>query len=113
MAGKYDIVIEQGATFSRVITWKDASGTPVDLTGYSARMEVRNSVASGQPILALTSGQGITLGGTAGTITLSISAVDTAALDFSNARYDLELVQGSNVKRLLKGTVTLDREYTV
>jgi hypothetical protein len=112
MAGKYDIVIEQGATFSRVITWKDSSNNPVDLTGYAARLQIRPTIGSGEPILTLTDGGGIELGGLAGTIALTISATQTAALNFSTANYDLELVSGETVKRLLRGSATLDEEYT-
>lgn len=110
--GNYDFKIYQGATFSRVITWKDESGALVDLTGYSARMQIRKKI-DGDSIIELTTSNGrITLGGAAGTITLNISATDTAAL-LSNGVYDLELVASGNiVTRLLEGSVTLSREVT-
>ena len=34
-AGFHHFVIEQGATFSRVLTLKDSSGTVVNLSSYS------------------------------------------------------------------------------
>ncbi|WP_279631030.1 hypothetical protein [Rathayibacter sp. VKM Ac-2759] len=43
MAGKYNFTIEQGVAFTRVVTWKDASGALVNLTNKTARMQVRDA----------------------------------------------------------------------
>ncbi|NQD39973.1 hypothetical protein [Glutamicibacter halophytocola] len=109
MAGKYDFIIEQGATFGLMLTWKDESDTPIDLTGYTARLK---AMCGEQEVLSLTNGESIALGGAEGTIQLSLSAERTAALAFNSATYDLELVQGEYVKRLLQGVVVLSPEYT-
>jgi len=45
-------------------------------------------------------------------IKLSMTATATAALDFETAVYDLELVSGTTVTRLLEGIVTLSREIS-
>jgi hypothetical protein len=37
-AGKYSFVIEQGATLNLQVDWTDESGSPIDLTGYHARI---------------------------------------------------------------------------
>lgn len=100
----------QGATFPAVLTWK-IDGSPVDLTSYSARMDVRKRPQS-DVILALTEGSGITLGGSAGTITLDVSAEDTAAITPGQYVYDLELYNGDYVKRLIQGTVSVSAEVT-
>lgn len=64
--------------------------------------------------MSLTSGDGVTLGGDAGTIELYVSDEDTAALDFTLARHDLEIeFANGDVKRLLNGAVMLRREVTV
>jgi hypothetical protein len=113
MTGIYNFTINQGATFSRVITWKDESGDEVDLTGYTARLMVRTSLAAPEPFITLTTENGgITLGGAAGTITLSISATDTAAISENAGFYDLEMILGSVVTRLLQGAVSISREVT-
>lgn len=39
MAGNWTLHIEQGATFDTTLTWKNAAGTPVDLTGFTARAQ--------------------------------------------------------------------------
>ena len=112
MAGKYNFTIEQGVAFTRVVTWKDASGSLVNLTNKTARMQVRR--ADGTVLLSLTDADGLTLGGAAGTITITLSSAQTTALSFDTENYDLEITEGpSVVKRLLKGVITLDQEVTV
>jgi hypothetical protein len=112
-ATTYDILIEQGATYSQVITYKD-NGVAVNLTGYTARMQVRATLESASTLVELTTANSrIALGGTAGTITLTISATDTAALTSGRGVYDLELVSGSGiVTRLLQGVATISRNVT-
>jgi hypothetical protein len=112
-ATTYDILIEQGATFSLVITYKD-NDTPIDLDGYTARMQVRATAESATVLIELTTGDGrIVLGGAAGTITLTIAAADTAALTAGRALYDLELISGSGiVTRLIQGVCTISRNIT-
>lgn len=109
----YDLCIAQGATFQKVITWK-SNGTLVDLTGYTARSQIRATADAATPLIELTTANGrITLGNAAGTITLTISASDTAALTAGRGVYDLELVAANGtVTRLLQGVVTISRNIT-
>ena len=112
--GKLDLVAYQGASWDYTLTW-NAGGTPVDLTAYTARMQVRESYDSDAVILNLTSGTGITLGGTAGTIYLEASATTTAAFDGTPNKqfiYDLELESAGVVTRLVEGTFTINPEVT-
>ena len=114
LGNNFDITINQGATFELTITWKDSAGTAINLTGYSARMQVRETYSSTTSVVSLTNGSGITLGGSAGTIAIVISATTTAALTapFSGV-YDLELVSaGGVVTRLLQGAATVSPEVT-
>lgn len=111
--GTYDFTIYQGATFSRVLTWRDSTNALVNLTGYTARMMIREAIDSTSAFVTLTTENGgIALGGAAGTITLAISATATAAITQSQGVYDLELVSGSTVTRLLEGAVTISKEVT-
>lgn len=114
-AGRYRLVIEQGATLDRTFKWKDGEGALVDITGYTARCQVRASFASETKLLDLTTENGgIELGGAAGTIRLLASATTTAALVLAGLGvWDLELVSpGGVVTRLLEGRVVLSREVT-
>jgi hypothetical protein len=114
-AGIHHISIEQGATFTQVMTWK-ISDAAVNLTGYTARLKARSTVGSRTiPTMSLTSAVGgnITLGGVAGTITISLSATETTALNPGKYTYDLELQSsGGVVTRLLKGNLTVVAEVT-
>jgi hypothetical protein len=113
-AGTLNLTIDQGTTWNCVLTWK-INGTAVNLTGYSARLQARQHFSSGTTVLALTStpADGITLGGVAGTITLSLTATQTAALPALLCVYDLELVSPSGeVTRLVEGTLTVTAEVT-
>ena len=103
-AETYDITADQGATYSVVITYKNSNGTPINLTGYTARMQLRASYASATAALSLTTENGrIALGGAAGTITLTVAAATMETLEAKTYVYDLELVDGSTVIRLLQG----------
>lgn len=112
-AGYYNITAEQGATFNRVLTWRDASNALINLTGYTARMQVRADYSSTSTILSLTTENSrITLGGAAGTITLLVAASDMAALSSGSFVYDLELINGATVTRLVQGTFVVNAEVT-
>ena len=114
-AGKLNIVIEQGATFNPVLTYSDAVGDPIDLTGYDARMQIRLKKSDPDPPadeLTVTNG-GIVLGGAAGTITLIMTDTATAAITYKSAVYDLEIISGSGiVTRLVEGGVSVSKEPT-
>lgn len=110
--GDYDFTIYQGANFVRVFTWKDETDTLVNLTGYTARMQIRKKI-DGDILADMTTVNGkIVLGGALGTITASLTAAETAAIS-NNGVYDLELISsGGVVSRLLQGDVTLSKEVT-
>ncbi len=125
-AGNYTFTIEQGATTDFQIDWKDSDGNPVDLTDYSARMQMRSTYGSSGTLYAkLTStlysdGTGLNMSGsnsafppTSGSIGVIISAASSSNFTFSEALYDLEMVSGSYVTRLLQGKVKLSKEVTV
>jgi len=108
--------IRKGGTLRKPYTYK--AGTPaaaVDLTGYTARMQIRSDIDSATVLKELTTENGgIALGGIAGTIEFYISATDTAAFDFTTAVYDLELIAPitGDVKNLFGGMVILHKEVT-
>lgn len=112
-AADYDLLIEQGATFELSIVWKDDAGTPIDITGYSARMQIRKTYDDA-PIISLTSnvGGGIVLGGVSGTIDITIGASVTDDITILRGKYDLELELAGVVTRLIQGTVDISREVT-
>jgi hypothetical protein len=111
-AGIYNIICEQGATFTKSLLW-EANSTPVDLTGYTAKMQVRTNLGAASVIVELsTENSRIALGGVAGTINLSIPASITATLLDGSYSYDLELYSGSNTYRLIQGQFIITGEIT-
>lgn len=87
---------------------------PVNLTGWTARMQIRSSVSDSNIIIELnTTNGGIVLGGAAGTINLLATAAQTALFTFQNAVYDLTLTDPTGVvTNLLAGNVSLVLEVT-
>jgi hypothetical protein len=100
--GTYDMTCFQGATFDKTFTVTEA-GVALNLTGYTSAMQVREAADSTAYLVSLTSGTGITLGGTAGTIVVTIGASASSAIPAGSYAYDLELTSGGTVTRLLQG----------
>jgi hypothetical protein len=123
-AGRYDIVLEQGATFDLPLRYKDPTGVGVNLSGYSARMQVREAPAATLLVefnSSLTSNGFILLSGAAedredganGNLRVFMTAANSAALPRFAGRYDLELIDSSGyVIRLLEGQFSVEPEIT-
>ena len=110
---EYDISTEQGSSLSRVVTYSDANSSPINLTGYTARMQVRPRASSGYTYLTLTRPSGgLTLGGTTGTITILVDGSVTSAIPAGDYVYDLEVVNGAYVDKVMGGDFTLSAEVT-
>lgn len=138
-AAPKDLWIEQGATFTLGFNWHQAgpvvdgqptAGDPYDLTGCTARMQIRKkqggsvlvSATSESPDTpeAVAAGAGrIVLGGLTGRIDITLTDADTDLLVVKSAVYDLEiqwpLREGElrpRVDRLLQGAVTVNLNVT-
>ena len=124
-----DLEVFQGAYWSQRLEWQDQALSPIDLTGYTARMQVRRQVESEDPLIVLETdpapggglGNGrITLGDpllTDGVILLEIetsASADLPATRFDRRwRYDLEMVPaGGQVRRLMMGRFIVSPEVT-
>lgn len=124
-AGKYNLLIEQGATYQVEIQYKDSAGVAVDLTGYSGKLQIRPSIGSPTAYICLSSslqpdGTGLNFSGsygttppTSGSIGIYISAISSSLLTFDTGVYDLEISSGSFTTRLLQGNVQLSKEVTI
>ena len=134
VAGRYNITCQQGSTFDMQMTLQytnpDYPGSCVDpddcpeflvwdLTGYTARMQVRKYIDSATAIATLNtenlSSFRITLGNPDpedGTISLFMRAEDTRAITTSGV-YDIEIISPTNeVDRILQGEFILSPEVT-
>jgi len=113
-AGIYNFTIEQGTTFKRTFNYKDSSGNPLSLTGYSARMEIKDKIGGNQISFFSTTGVGLSIAPTNATnsVILTIDAGTTSQYTFTNAVYDLEIELAGVVTRLLQGKIKLSKEVT-
>jgi len=124
IAGVYNLTCEQGATFSRLIEIEqpdlvnDPSGETYieyNLTGYTARMQVRRTVDNANYLVSLTSSNGglvVIPGIYENQIQILMSASVTASITQSGV-YDLEIVDPEGyVSRVLQGSFTLIPEVT-
>lgn len=139
MTLRRDLFINQNASWSDVYTHKDAAGA-IDLTGYTAAMSIKR--APGQTVVArayLSSGADadggtIVLGGTAGTVTMSMTPAQTlkllwdfdlwAVIETHNERgvlvspqstliYDLTITSPAGIAtRAIEGRVIIRRSAT-
>lgn len=115
--GRYDFTIRRGDTCEWTFTIHegDEDSPIVDLTGASARLQIRQTPDATDAILTLTDSDGITLGAAQEDHGLVlIPAATTRDFDFdSPAYYDLEITYaGGNVATELDGYVGLDADVT-
>ncbi len=99
-------VIDQGATFTRTIEYQDSTGAPVNLTGYTALLQIRRAPGDTEaPRAQLSNGSGIALGAD-GVVTVTFAASMTAAWTFAHGAFDLLLTSpGGYSIRLVQGLV--------
>ena len=100
--GRYNISVVQGTTFQLSPSWK-VDNLPVDITGYTADMQVRD--VSNNLITELSTANGrITLTSALGTVNLTLTAAQTAALTVGNYNYGLNLTSpGGIVYQIIQG----------
>lgn len=113
-AGIYNFTIDQGAQYTTQIIWADSSGNPIDLTGYSAAMQLREQASSPNPsALNLTSSNGgITITPLAGEMDILMTTAQTGALDARFYVYDLEIALSGVVTRIIQGQITVSAQVT-
>ena len=116
MAVVYNTTIDQGADWFFTVTYADPSGTPIIITDYSAKMQMRVEPNSPTAVLTLTTDDGsITINGPAGELNLHATAAQTGAIDEGPYVYDLEITSPApeeTVTRLVQGQIIVSAEVT-
>jgi hypothetical protein len=110
-----DICIFKGGTFNQTLFYETGEpSSPVDLSGYTAKMQVRSKPESKAVILELSTSNGrIVLNETTGSIRLFVAATDTENLSScKDAVYDLFLYNGATKTPVLKGNVIISETVT-
>jgi hypothetical protein len=125
LPARYDIIVQQGATYDLPIRYADLNNDPVNISSYSANMQVRE--LPNYPIIvefnsSLATSGFIFLNGAAedredganGNLRLFLTAANSANLSALVARYQLNItdVEGY-VTPLLEGAFTVKGSVTV
>lgn len=106
MAIKANLVIDQGATFASSIELLDQNDEAVDVTGFTARGQLRKHYSSTNSVSFSTALAN-------GTLVISLTANQTANIISGRYVYDIELVDSiGTVTRILEGIVTVTPEVT-
>lgn len=110
MTAYSEIYIDQGATFSTTLhLTDDLTNAALNLTNYTVRSALRRSYYSANASANLV----CTITGEAnGEVQLSMPAANSAALRAGRYLFDVEIVNGSTVTRVLEGTITINPEIT-
>lgn len=128
MAVSSNIIIDQGTNHTRIYPIQVLTNPSLpyhvttnpwialDLTGYTARMHVRKDYDALTPLISLVSPTDIVLGGANGKVTINFTPSMTDAIRFTGESidlvFDLELVNGEQVKRPVQGLFTILRNVT-
>lgn len=103
MAVYANLTIDQGSNFFSSVSVEGANGLPFDLTGYTARGQIRRSYQSttAYPFTALVNNP------TDGEIDISLGNTATSQMKPGRYVYDIEIVQGTTgeVTRVVEGQV--------
>lgn len=136
MTAKYDLILNQGSNLDLWLQYLTDGNTAVDLSGYSAKMQVRRAKEYAYPLMFIT-GSGVTYGYTGGFTTgfsspggislntnytgssitggiyITAGITATAALPTGRHFYDLELSIGTTfTTRILEGKLDVIGEVT-
>ncbi len=114
LAGRYNMVCDQGSSFERIIEIKDTDGQVFSLVGYTGRMQIRRDVDATSTLMELTTANGrLSISGSLGAITIALTPALTATLTRSGV-YDLEIVETAtgDVHKVLRGEFRVEKEVT-
>ncbi len=105
-AAKYDLTIDQGSDFEISIAIEE-NGSPMVLTGYSARASMRPNYESGTV-------HDFTTSITDSTVKIQMAHTTTDDITSGTYVYDIEIFHTGNdtVTRILQGKVKVTREVT-
>jgi len=119
-AGKLNLLIEQGATFTRKLFFKDSSNAAIDLTGNAFAGQIRKSASDPTIIATFTC---MITDAPAGEVEISLTDSQTSAIpvkastsperESTEYAYDIErTISGGTKQRVLEGIASVSPEVT-
>lgn len=113
MAVQYIVEIDQGADWFFNVTYEQPAGTPVNITSYTAALQLRSLPETPTAVLSLTTGSGITITGPSGLVAVHATAAQTGAIISGDYYYDLEITSPQGiVTRLVQGQALVNPQVT-
>ena len=121
MADTVNLTIDQGSTYTHVLTVTDPAGNKIDIQAYSVRSQIRKTKKAMTKLLEITAQIS---DGANGQITLSLTAAQTAAITCGESKsdasskyyYDVEIYKMDGplerVYRVVEGSLTMNPEVT-
>jgi hypothetical protein len=116
MAVQKNFEVDQNATFMFQVQYTlEDEITPIDITGATAKMQVRDTKGGTKLAFTLTSPSGgITIDGPSGMLNVKITPTQTNKLFYPKSSYDIMVVDSNGNKiKLLEGFITLSRSVTI
>jgi len=108
-AGTYNFILEQGATFNRILTLKE-NNSAMNLSGYSVASKMRSTHDSSTVVGTFTC---TISNASAGEITMQMTASTTGAIEEGMYVYDVEITNSAGtVTRIMEGSITVNPEVT-
>jgi len=113
----YDIEIKQGSYWSISVILKNDDETIIDLTGYSAKMQIRKDQSTNSKLYDTLSTEAgnekIVITGSEGKLALTITDTESSAYVFSSGYYDLEITDlSAHITRILQGVFSVNKNVT-
>ena len=109
-----DLQIVKGATFRASWFVKDSSGSPIVLTGYSAKMQIRST--SGTLYYTFTTAYSLSITPNDGGVHLHIQDEITKDIDWGYAQYDVFIIAPNQPEddayKIVRGTVSVEKSVT-
>lgn len=108
LPSNYDLVLYRGDYFPMTVTLKDANGTALNLTGYTAKAQIKTGFTDTLPYNFTT-----TIDAANGKVTLILTSAVSETIPGGSYIWDFQVTDGSgNVRTYLAGDVTVYDEVT-
>ena len=115
MANQKNWEVDQNTTFSFIVEYKDNNNNAISLLGASAKMQVRDTKGGSKLAFTLSSpSSGISIFGSEGKITITMTPDQTNKLFYPKSAYDIMVTDSNgNKTKLVEGFITLSRSVTI
>lgn len=115
MAAQKNFEVDQNTTFTFTVEYTDSNDLPINLSGATAKMQVRDTKGGSKLSFTLTSPfDGIVIDGPAGRVTCTMTPAQTSKLFHPKSSYDIMITDTNSTKtKLLEGFFTLSRSVTI